>query len=231
MVRWDSLPEVEPTKITSYRLVNSRFPPIPLFDDVADAAEFEALHELQTRTNPRLLNQAGRIEFIPSSEIPFGIPGCSYAVSPFTHVNPEGSRFSDGSFGILYLADTPATALAEVRYHQQRYWSGVTGLAFDRILMRGLSCKFDQTGMMDMTQITLDDPVYDSNSYAAARVAGVKLKQAGVNGLKYNSVRSPGNVCWGLLTPKPVCSIVQSSHYEMIWDGKAISSVNKITSV
>ncbi|WP_074781162.1 RES family NAD+ phosphorylase [Halopseudomonas bauzanensis] len=231
MVNWVDLPEVAPGTATGYRLVNSKYPPIALFDDVADPEEFEALHELQARTNPRLLNEAGRLEFMRRTDIPFGIPGCSYAVAPFTHINPAGSRFSDGSFGVLYLGDSITTALAEVQYHQQSYWSGVKGLAFDRILLRGLCCQFDQTGLRDLTGITPDHPIYDPDSYAAAHVAGASLKHAGIPGLKYHSVRSPGNTCWGLLTPRPVHSIVQATHYEMIWDGKAISSVNKIASV
>lgn len=228
---WGDLPQVEPALVRSYRLVNSKYPPIALFDDVADPDEFEALHELQARTNPRLMNEVGRLEFIASSEIPFGIQGCSYAVAPFTHINPAGSRFSDGSFGILYLADTITTALAEVQHHQQLYWSGVEGLAFDRILLRGLSCKFDQTGLLDMTGLPLDHPVYDPHDYTTARVAGAQLKQASTQGFKYHSVRHPDSHCWALLTPRPVRSIVQSTHFEMIWDGRNISSVNKIASV
>ncbi|SDS23795.1 RES domain-containing protein [Halopseudomonas litoralis] len=231
MVNWDELSDVDSAQATSYRLVNSKYPPIALFDDVADPEEFEVLYELQARTNPRLLNEAGRLEFVSRSDIPFGSPGCSYAVAPFTHINPAGSRFSDGSFGILYLADTITTALAEVQCHQQSYWAGVEGLAFDRVLLRGLCCKFDQTGMRDLTDIAAEHPIYDADSYAAARVAGAKLKQARVPGLRYKSVRSPGNICWGLFTPRPVRSMVQSTHYEMIWDGRAISSVNKISSV
>nr|WP_256591107.1 RES family NAD+ phosphorylase [Pseudomonas sp. ERMR1:02] len=33
--------------------------------------------------------------------------------SALHHVNPAGSRFSDGRFGVLYLADSMETALAE----------------------------------------------------------------------------------------------------------------------
>ena len=88
--------------IRAYRLVNSKFPPIAIFDDVASADEFESLYALQAITNPRLANQAGRLELIPRADIPFGIPGCSYAAAPFTHVNPDGSRFSDGSFRDLH---------------------------------------------------------------------------------------------------------------------------------
>jgi hypothetical protein len=109
--------------LQALRLVNSKFPPIALFDDVADADEFEVLFEIQALTNPRLKNEVGQLELIARSEIPFGIPGCSYAIAPFTHINPTGSRFSDGRFGVLYLADSMEAALAEVKHHQALYWS------------------------------------------------------------------------------------------------------------
>ena len=31
-------------------------------------------------------------------------PGASYVMAAFTHLNPKGSRFSDGSFGVYYAA-------------------------------------------------------------------------------------------------------------------------------
>jgi len=36
------------------------------------------------------------------------------------------------------------------------------------------------------------------------------------------------NNCWSLITPSAVSSMVQSAHYEMIWNGR-ITSVNKIS--
>ena len=117
-------------------------------------------------------------------EIPFGIPGCSYATAPFTHVNPSGSRFSDGSYGVLYLADSMETALAEVRHHQELYWSGVVGLNFERFVFRGLSCQFDEAGLLDATTVALSDPIYDPNDYSAARQFGRQLRQDGFAGLR-----------------------------------------------
>ncbi len=214
--------------VQAYRLVNSKFPPIALFDDVADADEFDVLYQIQALTNPRLSNQIGVLELIPRREIPFGIPGCSYAIAPFTHINPAGSRFSDGSFGVLYLAATMETALAEVRYHQNRYWSQVQGLNFERFVFRGLSCSFVDAAMKDAASVPLTDPLYDPDDYSHARRLGSALKQAGYPGLRYLSVRAPGNYCWALLTPKAVVSIVQAAHYEMIWNGQ-ITSVSKIS--
>ena len=122
MVKAADLPVLPARDVIGYRLVNSKFPPIDLFDDVADPDEFAALHALQSLTNPRLQTEVGDLALLPLEQIPFGIRGCSYAVAPFTHINPEGSRFSDGSFGVLYLADTLETAIAEVKHHQQAYW-------------------------------------------------------------------------------------------------------------
>lgn len=222
------LPQCDVGQIEGFRLVNSRFPPIALFDDVADAQAFDTLYQLQALTNPRLLNEAGRLELIPRSEIPFGITGCSYAVAPFTHVNPAGSRFSDGRFGVLYVAATVETALAEVRHHQNSYWSGVTGLGYDRFVFRGLTCTFAESGMADASVLPLTDRVHDPDDYRAARALGMAAKQAGSPGLRYRSVRNPGELCWALMTPRPVTSIIQTAHYEMIWSG-GITAVNRVS--
>jgi hypothetical protein len=228
MVRLDQLAELTGEHLQAYRLVNSKFPPIALFDDVADADEFEDLYQIQALTNPRLKNEVGHLELIPRSEIPFGIPGCSYAIAPFTHVNPAGSRFSDGSYGVLYLAGSMETALAEVQHHQNLYWSNVRQLNYERFVFRGLTCTFTEIGMKDAASIPMTDPVYDSEDYSHSRRLGRQVKGAGSVGLRYNSVRKQGSYCWALMTPSPVASIIQAAHYEMIWNGQ-ITSVNKVS--
>lgn len=215
--------------IKSYRLVNSKFPPIALFDDVASADEFDILYQVQALTNPRLQNEVGAINLIPRSEIPFGISGCSYATAPFTHVNPDGSRFGDGTFGMLYLADSMETAIAEVRHHQEAYWSKVHGLNYERFIFRGLACQFDEMGVLDATVLPLSHPIYDPDDYSASRALGREVKKSKAFGLRYHSVRSTGNTCWALTTPRLITSIIQSSHYEMVWN-KEITSVNKLVS-
>lgn len=230
MVRLDSLVAANGESLQAYRLVNSRFPPIALFDDVADARDFEAIYQLQALTNPRLQNEIGRLELVARSEIPFGIPGCSYATAPFTHATPEGSRFSDGSFGVLYLADSMDTAIAEVRYHQGRYWANVPGLNYERFTFRGLSCSFNDTGIRDATTLPLSHPIHDPDDYSHARQLGREAKRQGCPGLHYRSVRSPGNTCWALLSPRPVSSMIQTAHYEMIWSGQIVS-VNRVTAL
>ena len=55
------------------------------------------------------------------------------------------------------------------------------------------------------------------------------MKRAGLPGLRYRSVRRPGAACCALLTPKPVISLVQTAHYEMVWNG-TITGVNRLSS-
>ncbi|KFE52174.1 RES family NAD+ phosphorylase [Pseudomonas syringae] len=224
------LPSLSDEQQQAYRLVNSKFPPIDLFDDVASADEFEALYQIQALTNPRLLNQTGRLELIPLADIPFGITGCSYATAPFTHINPSGSRFSDGSYGVLYLADTLDTALAEVQHHQNKYWSNVQNLSYERFVFRGLSCTFNEAGMLDAVSVPLTDPIYDPDDYTDSHRLGREVRATGSNGLRYRSVRAHGQYCWALLKPRPVSSIIQTAHYEMVWNGQ-ITSVSKISEV
>ena len=228
MVTLAELPVLGSNQITGYRLVNSKFPPIAIFDDVASAEEFEAIFELQALTNPRLRNTLGDLNLVPSQEIPFGIAGCAYAVAPFTHVNPAGSRFSDGSYGVLYTADGPTTALREVAYHQEFYWKNVPELHFDRIVLRALICNFDEEGLVDGLVVDAADPIYSPSSYAASQALGRALRDQGVRGLRYRSVRSSEATCWGLFSPNSMKSIVQAGHYEMIWNG-SISSTQLIT--
>ncbi len=222
-----SLPLLAGDPVQAYRLVNSKFPPISLFEDVANAEDFEVLYQVQALTNPRILNEVGRLELIPRSEIPFGITGCSYATAPFTHVNQDGSRFSDGRFGVLYAADDMDTAVAEVSHHQTRYWSNVPELRFERFVFRGLSCKFTDEGMRDACGVAINDPIYSPDDYSSAQSLGFEAKRAVCTGLRYNSVRAPGHICWALLTPRVVTSIIQTAHFEMVWNG-AITSINKL---
>lgn len=228
MVMLSQLPDLPGEQLQAYRLINSKFPPIALFDDVANGDEFDALYQIQALTNPRLLNEVGAIELIPRDQIPFGIPGCSYATAPFTHVNPDGSRFGDGSFGVLYVADNMETALAEVAYHQNRYWSKVENLSYERFVFRGLTCRFSDAGMKDASGLPMTDSIYDAEDYTHSHQLGKAVKAAGSAGLKYGSVRSVGNRCWALMTPASVASIHQTAHYEMIWNDR-ITSVNMIS--
>lgn len=232
-------PKISLTHQTAFRLINSKFPPIAIFDDVADANEFEALFAIQQLTNPRLQNEVGNLNLLPQQQIPFGIVGCSYACAPFTHINPDGSRFSDGSFGVLYLADAMDTAISEVSYHQQKYWQNVPELHYDSITMRGLKFNFnaeliDLSGGLSPDLSEWED-IHHPDDYSAARAVGAevwhKKSNGAEQGIQYQSVRKADAICWALMTPQNISSAIQTHHYEFIYDGSQITSIRMITAV
>jgi hypothetical protein len=102
--------------LPAYRVVPTRFPAVNLFDRVASPEDFEALYALEAMTNDRLRTEVGELDLVPRDERRFG-PGWGPIMAAFTHLNPLGSRFSDGTYGVFYCAASRATAIAETRYH------------------------------------------------------------------------------------------------------------------
>src|SRR5271163_4471030 len=101
----------------AWRIIASRYPPILLFERLTpDPAVWEALIALERLTNPRVRDEVGEIALVPPDQRVSG-PGASYVMASFTHLNPKGSRFSDGSFGVYYAASELETAVAETGFH------------------------------------------------------------------------------------------------------------------
>ncbi len=144
-------------------------------------------------------------------------------------INPEGSRFSDGSYGVLYLADTIETAIDETRYHQQRYLQQISGLHYDTIIMRSFKVTFSG-GLVDLPH-SADESIYHPQDYLLSQKLAVQLRSVNNNGLQYLSVRNQGALCWALFTPKCVERIYQCAHYEYIDNGKKVSDIRKISSI
>ncbi|MFX8668676.1 RES domain-containing protein, partial [Acinetobacter baumannii] len=76
---------------------------IHLFERVADPADWDALYWIESLTHPRIRDEVGDIELVPREDRVFG-PGATVIMAPFTHLDPAGSRFADGTFGAFYAA-------------------------------------------------------------------------------------------------------------------------------
>src|SRR5690606_27761865 len=100
-----------------YRIVPSRFPPVGLFDAVADPADLEAVFQIEAMTNDRLRDEVGDISLVPPEDRVSG-PGTTPVMAAFTHLNPNGDRFTDGSYGVFYASATIETAVAETSHHR-----------------------------------------------------------------------------------------------------------------
>ncbi|HYD55112.1 MAG TPA: RES family NAD+ phosphorylase, partial [Gemmatimonadaceae bacterium] len=103
-----------------HRMVPSRFPPIDLFERVADPADWEAVAAIESLTNARLREAMGEISLVPVEERVSG-PGASFVMGPFTHLSEAGGRFSTRHFGAYYAARTLDTAIRETVHHRERF--------------------------------------------------------------------------------------------------------------
>ena len=208
----------------AYRMVPSKYPPISLFDDVADQETFDALYAVQARVNPRIRNDLGEITLVPESERPYGIRGFNYAVAPFTHLSADGSRFSNGDFGVFYCARERVGAVDETVYHMEK-WLGYTKMEPQDISMRCLKADFSATGLDIRSSRWRDHEYHAPDNYTSARQLGLEAKRAGREAIFYQSVRHPGVDCYALLTPRVIHSVIQSTHYGYLWNGSVIEDV------
>src|SRR5437016_4964855 len=103
-----------------WRIIPSRFVPIELFERVTRPEDLEATYQLESITNDRLRQETGDLTLVALEDRVSG-PGSSVIMAAFTHPNPMGSRFSDGTFGVLYAAREFDTAVAETIFHREEF--------------------------------------------------------------------------------------------------------------
>lgn len=207
-----------------YRIVASRFPPISLFEDVADPADLDAVHAIEAMTNDRLRDEAGDLSLVPPEDRVSG-PGTSPIMAAFTHLNPEGSRFSDGSFGVFYAARAIATAVAETRHHRSRFMARTAEPA-QELDMRVYAVDLD-AALNDIRGQGSGDgaALYDPDDYAAGQTLARSLRAQGADGIVYDSVRDPGGECAAVFRPRLLAHCRQERHLCYVWDGRTIATV------
>jgi len=207
----------------AWRIIPSRFPPIQLFERVADPGDLEAVIALESLTNPRLRDEVGEIQLVPPDERVSG-PGSGVIMAAFTHLNPEGSRFSDGSYGVFYAAKQLSTAIAETRYHRERFMRATRqgGMQLDMrvylvdVIGRVHDLRGQQAGF---------PAVYDPDSYATSQRLAQVLRAQGSGGIAYDSVRHVRGQCVAMFRPRLLSNCRQERHLCYVWDGQAITTV------
>ena len=212
-----------------WRLVSSRFPPVGLFDRVADPEDLDIVYAIEGLTNDRLLDEAGDIYLVKPEDRISGV-GATPIMAAFTHLNPEGSRFSDGSYGVYYAGNTIDTALVETQYHRALFLAA-TNQPPTEIDMRSYASDLsvdlhDIRKYQDsLPQIYNPDPIY----YADAQALAKSLRNADSNGIVYDSVRLSGGECVALFRPCVLSLARQGPHFCYVWDGHKITNVYKKT--
>ncbi len=208
-----------------HRLINSAHPPVDLFEDIADPADWLLLASAESKTNPRLAVSIGNLDLVPVGRR-VGGPGASYVMAPFTHISPDyQGRFHDGSYGAFYAADSYETALFETVFHSQKF------CAATRETPGWIADKRELIGHIDAVLVDVRTgyaSLLDAYDYTAPQAFARAERAAGAEGIVYPSVRNPGGICFAAFYPDVMSAPVQARHLSYHWDGKRIDMIRDL---
>ena len=204
-----------------YRLIPSRYPTVGLYDRVADPADLDVVFAIEALTNPRIRDEIGQLQLVPPDERVSGA-GATPIMAAFTHLNPDGSRFSDGTYGVYYAAQGLATAIAEVSHHRALFLARTNEPAID-VDMRVITATLDAP-LHDLRKLGKPGAaLFDPDRYGASQTLGLALRAAGSWGVQYPSVRHDGGLCVGVFRPRALRNARSGAHIALRWDGAQIT--------
>jgi hypothetical protein len=208
----------------THRLIPSRYPPVNFFDWADSPEELEQIAKLEGMTNDRLTSEYGHINLVLKEDW-VGGPGSTPLMAAFTHFGV--SRFSDGtSYGIYYAADSVHTAIAETKFHRERFLHASNEPPC--ITQMREYTAFVKRKLIDLCGNGYENYLNpDVNSYSCSQTLGREIKAKNEWGLIYPSVRNANATCVAVFRPPALTIPVQAGHYDYIWDGNSISEVRK----
>lgn len=207
----------------AYRIIDSRYPFVGIYDRVADPAALDDIVALEALTNERILDEVGTLALVRAEDRVSG-PGTTPIMAAFTHARP--SRFSDGSFGVYYAARRRETAITEIRHHKTVFLTESAQESIDldmRLYAADIAGRFD-----DLRNRARDDALYDAQSYAASQRYGFERYAANdIDGIAFRSVRdvTPKADCIAVFRPRVITNCVTAAYLVFRWDGKSIVEV------
>lgn len=203
------------------RIIRSVYPSIDLFEDIADPDDWPLLLSAEQKTNPRLMETIGNIDLVPA-ERRVGGPGASYLMAPFTHISTDRpSRFSDGSFGVLYVGSTFEVALFETMHHHTQFMMATNERPGWTSQFREIVLDVDAR-LHDIRGVEGKSVLLAPDDYSESQAFGLSLRGFGSDGIVYPSVRLLGSDCAGLFYPD-CCSLpTQGRHLDYHWNGSVV---------
>lgn len=205
----------------SHRLIRTIYPPVWLFEDIADPADWELVASAEAKTNPRVRDAIGDLTLVPPARRLTG-PTASFVMAAFTHVSRDRvSRFSNGAYGVWYCGDRFEVALAETAYHFERFMARTAEPPADA-QYRELTARI--TGRLhDLRGGGFDDCLAPDDWGPSQRLAAT-LKAAGSDGIVYPSVRYPAGQAAALFWPDCVqLPVTQGRTLQYHWNGSRMT--------
>ena len=203
----------------TFRLVRAIYPPVNLFEDIADPADWELIAAAETKTDPAVRDSIGPIHLVPPARRVSG-PGASWAMAPFCHVSRDRpSRFSDGVYGVCYAGDRFGVALAETLFHFERFMAA-TDEAPATADYRELIGRIDAEPH-DLRSAPAFRSALDPDDYGDAQALARDLRgNQDSNGIVYPSVRCSGGEAIAAFWPDVVGAPAPGRHLRYRWNGR-----------
>lgn len=205
----------------AHRIIRTIYPPVWLFEDIADPADWDLIASAEAKTNPRVRDEVGNLALIPPERRIAG-PTASLVMGAFTHASRDRpSRFSDGSHGVWYCGDSFDVALAETAYHFERFMRATAepaGEAQFRELRAAIAGQ-----MHDLRGGGWEDCLAPDD-WRFGQVLGAQIRTAGGDGIVYPAVRRPQGQAAALFWPDRIhLPVVQGRQMLYRWDGTRMS--------
>jgi len=204
---------------STYRITPAAYPPIPLFERVADPADWDDLAKLALLTDGEARQDWGEISLVPASRRVAGA-GVSWVMAPFTHPNRRGTRFSDGSYGVYYASHNLGTAIAETVYHMERFYAATRDRPHREAMRTGLGSI--DADLHDIRGDARWRAAHRPDDYSESRSLARALRDGGSDGIAYDSVRHAGGENLAAFWPDVVAIPVPGGHLMYDWNGRAI---------
>ncbi len=196
-----------------YRIIRTIYPPVDLFEDIADPADWDLLVSAEAKLNPRIRDDVGNLALVPVPRRVTG-PTASIAMGAFTHVSVDRqSRFSDGTYGVWYCGDRVEVALAETAHHFQRFMRATSEPPADADV-RLLTCAV--SGDVELAP----DECLAEHDWKPGQRLGRRARAADLDGVLYRSVRYPAGHAAAMFWPTCLTlPITQNQQFRYRWDG------------
>lgn len=205
----------------THRLIPSRHLPDgdSVLVDIADDDEhLQAIFDLDSATNDRLLAEQQRLAGIGLEELVFGVPNATVINATFCHANPLGSRFSSPDRGAWYAGFDLATAQAEVAFHKTVQLAEI-GRFTDSVTYDDYLADFSAP-FHDLRKRRAFRNCLDPESYVTSQALAEELLEAGSLGVVYPSVRHESGTCLACFRPALVGNVRRAKTYRFTWDGR-----------
>lgn len=197
-----------------FRLIPTRYPATNLFSRIAQTPlELNHLDKLEMRRNER--------NSLTGTHKEITGPGSEYILAAFAYLNPSGSRFSDGKYGVFYAGKELNTSVAEVKYHRETFFrfcnEPPTQLEMKIIAVNLSGSLHDIRGLRRIIP-----GVYDPVSYATSQQFAKDIISKSSLGVVYDSVRHTGGECAAVFHPSIIHNCREEGFMLFQWDGKDI---------